>query len=240
MIFWYPGEAGTTSDAQPTIDAFFDYINKQIAPDKILGKYFNSVPDGLKFINRSKPRFGILSLAAYTINSNKLGKPSVILSTLPLPHGTATEQYVIVGKGARPANWNTPLYSKQPLTKEFAIKYILNPNLNPQSLILNPVSSILPLLKDLSSGTKQGAAILQPIEYYTLKNMNQPWTSALVVWHTSPPMSSAPLVAFGDVNPAFIQKLKDILLKMNQVPEGKEILESLRLKGFGDINPLHQ
>ena len=29
MIFWYPGEAGSTKEAQPILDLFFAYLNKQ-------------------------------------------------------------------------------------------------------------------------------------------------------------------------------------------------------------------
>jgi len=76
-----------------------------------------------------------------------------------------------------------------------------------------------------------GGAILQPMEYWTLKNLNQPWTKELEVWKTSADIPTAPLILFGETSPA-IEKIKQVLLNMGADPEGAEILRELRLKGF--------
>lgn len=226
MIFWYPGEAGSTIDAQTTLDAFFDYINKKIAPDKISGKYFNTVEDGLKFIKGAKPVVGIISFAAFEINKAKIPNAKVLLNTLPLPAGKPTEQYTIVGKVN---NMNpSALFSKQPLTKDFVQKYIWN---NP-NLFITIVPNILPVLKEVATGEKAGGIILQPMEYTTLKSMSQTWTKQLTVLRTSEPIPSAPLVTFGDSTLPFIQRLKDVLLKIGQDPTAAGIIETLRFKGF--------
>lgn len=252
MLFWYPGEAGSTAEAQNTLDAFFEFINKRITPDKVIGKYFNNVAAGLNFIKQSKPSFGILSFAAYEINKDKLGAVKVIMQTMPLPAGKETEIYTIVGKGQKPASQNFPLYTKQPLTLEFAQTYIFDVGRPAFFLVRravvaevgegsptevghpNLVPNILPLLKDLASGLKTGGAILQPMEYFTLQRLNQPWTKELSVWHTSKPVPSAPLVIFGPAAMPLAQKLKDVLRSMPEDPEGIQILETLRLKGFSN------
>lgn len=227
MVFWYPGEAGSTSDAQPALDAFFDYINGQIAPDKISGQYFNTVPDGLKFISQSSPKIGIVSFSAYTIHKDKLKNATIIARTLPLPAGTKTESYTIVGRG-KMSTTAPVLYSKQPLTKEFVSKYVFGGQCS-----LSTVQNILPVLKEIAMGTKIGGVILQPMEYQTLKNIGQPWAKELSVWHTSEPMPTAVVVAFGATNEK-IQKIKNILLKIGQDANALPILETLRLKGFAD------
>lgn len=229
MIFWYPGEAGSTSEAQSTLDTFFDYINVRIMPDKISGKYFNTVGEGLNSIKQSRPKFGIISFAAYEVNRDRLGDVTKLLSTLPLPDGKSSENYVIVGLGKAPAAWDITLYTKQPLTLNFVKKHILRTESVSPDISL--VTNILPTLKDAATGVKKGGVILQPMEFYTLKNINQPWTKALDVWLTSGPVPSAPLVVFGEENP-LAQKLTDVLLNMSDDPKGSEILQMLRLKGF--------
>jgi len=125
MIFWYPGEAGSTEIAQPTLDMLFDYINKRVPEARITGRYFNTYAAGLEFIKARHPSLGILSLAAFDASLGKLGRNSVLLKTRPLPHGKTVEKYVIVGKGPPAKEWNVPLYTKQPLTEAFVKKYIV-------------------------------------------------------------------------------------------------------------------
>ena len=231
MMFWYPGEAGTTADAQATLDFFFGYINKQLS-HKVSGKYFNNVSDGLKFVNQSKLKFAIISLAAYETNKDKLKNSSIFLKTLPLPDGKPYETYSIVGRGPMPNgalnNSKLELFSRQPLTSSFVNKYLIKNS----SAKITTVPNILPLLKELASGQKKGAAILQPMEYFTLKNMNQAWAKELTVWHTQS-VPSAPFLIFGEQNKSTDQ-IKSVLLKMNKDPEGNLILETLRLKGFAE------
>lgn len=231
FIFWYPGEAGSTEIAQPTIDSFTEYINKKIAGDKISGKYFNTDAEGITAIQKLKPKFAIVSFAAFEIYKDKLKGSKILLRTLPLPDGKETEKYTIIGKGPiKPLNTETlNLFSKQPLTNEVVKKYIIKNGV----FKVTTVPSILALLKDLASGAKKGAAILQPIEYATLVTINQPWAKDLTVWQTSKEVPSAPLLVYGE-NSEKILKIKDILLKMSQDAEGKTILETLRLKGFAD------
>jgi hypothetical protein len=224
MIFWYPGEAGSTAKAQSTIDSFFDYLNKHISPDKISGKYFNSVEEGLKFIRHAK--FAIISFAASEIYKDKIGPVQTLLQTKTLPDGKTVEEYTIVGRGEKPF-WNIPLYSKQPLTQAFISKYIIAED----GVRLNAVNNILPTLKEVSAGLKSGAVLLQSMEYFAFKNINRPWVNQLNVWHSSKPVPTAPFIIIGEL-PAFTDKLKKILLEMSQNSEGKNILESLRLAGF--------
>jgi hypothetical protein len=230
MLFWYPGEAGTTEEAQGTLDALFDHINPKIAPDKLSGKYFNTVEGGAGFIRQARPKYGIVSFAAYRINSASLGQNTILMQTLPLPDGRPAERYVIVGRGPAPRDWaNVQLYSKQPLTNEFVKEFILPPL--PQGERVKNVQNILPALKEIASGARQGGVILQPIEHFTLKSLKQPWVKGLSVWHISNELPSAPLLLFGTED-GFTQKFKAALLNMASGPEGKAILETLRLKGF--------
>lgn len=231
MIFWYPGEAGSTELAQPTIDAFFAYINKRVAPDKIEGSYINTQNEGLRFIKDKKAKLGIISFAAIQINKDKLPRLETILKTRPLPSGKAEEEYVIVGNGPAPKDWDAvPLYSKQPLTGDFVKRYMLPETVAPKITV---VTNIIPTLKDVSMGAKKGGVILQPIEYFSLGNIDQPWAKSLKVWKKTSPLPSAPVVVFGASSDG-IMKIKGEMLKMADDAEGKEILNSLRLAGFAE------
>ena len=64
MVFWYPGEAGSTKEAQPVMDAFSDYVNSEMKPDRLSARYFNTVKGGLDYIARQKPKSGIIRYAA--------------------------------------------------------------------------------------------------------------------------------------------------------------------------------
>lgn len=229
MIFWYPGEAGSTVEAQAFIDTFFEYLNKEIAPYKVNGKYFNSTNEGLAYIRNEKPSLGIVSFAAYAINKDRLGKSEILLQTLPLPDGMVTEKMIIVGKGTKPADFNGTLFSKQPLTDQFVTEKILSGDAVPKITV---VQNILPTLKEVVSSEKKGGVLLQPMEYYTLKKMNQPWAKELSVWHTSPPIPSAPLVVFGELSADLMDRIKNTLLQMSKNPTGITILNELRLTGF--------
>jgi hypothetical protein len=231
MIFWYPGEAGTTQDAQGVLDSFFNYLNGRISPYKISGKYFNSVPDGISYLKKDRPGLAIVSFANFVINGQALGKYEQILKTLPLPGGKTTEQYVVVGLDARPSEWNVTLYSKQPLTSKFVNNYIIGKETNIQPIA---VPGIIPTLKGVADGSKKGGVILQPVEYQALQAINQPWARQLSVWHTSVPVPSAPFLALGTLSEDARQKITSALIGMSNDPEGKKILETLRLKGFAN------
>jgi len=229
MMFWYPGEAGTTEEAQTPLDAMFEYLNKEIAPDKISGKYFNSVEAGKKYLSNEKPDLAIVSFAASVINAKELSGATQYLKTLPLPSGNSTENYVVMGKGTVPAKWDVELYSKQPLTPEFAAQFVLNdPAAKPK---ITTIASLITTLKEIDSGTKNGGIILQPMEHFTVKNISQPWAKNLSVWKTSSPVSSAPFLS---LKPNLPEKLKAAFLKMSSTEDGREILETLRLKGFSN------
>jgi len=229
MLFWYPGEAGSTVEAKGVLNSFFDHLNGRIAPYKISGEYFNTVPEGLAYLKKQKPSLAIISFAGYTINGRALDKNEPILKTLPLPNGKPTELYVVVGMGPRPAAWNTTIYTKQPLTREFVNDYVLGVGTD---VNIVAVQSVIATLKDISSGAKKGGVILQPMEYQTFKNIGLPWTGSLSVWHTSAPIPSAPVIAMQTLSPDARQKIVSALLSMSTDPEGKKILETLRLKGF--------
>lgn len=228
MLFWYPGEAGSTEEAAPVIDIFFEKINADISPDKIQGKYFNTVDGGLNYIRGEKPIIAIISYPAWIQNANDMKNASVILSTLPLPGDKDTERYALVGHSSAKNN-DLPIISSEPLSTAFVRAYLF-PNI-PENTKVSQNPQILFNLKKIASGELKSLAILTPTEATTLKKLGAPWTKSLKTMAESKEVPTARVVLF---DPAWkgIGKFKKSLVSMNDDEEGREILNELRLKGF--------
>lgn len=227
MIMWYPGEAGSTEEAQPVINLLFEYVNKKISPDKIQGKYFNSVADGLTYIGSRKPAVAIISYAAWAQNKGRL-QGDVILATLPLPGGAKTESYALVGQ-AGSATRGLPIISSEPLGISF-VRNQLFPNI-PVDAKIKESPQLIFSLKKIADGGLKSQAILTPTEAATLEQISAEWATKIAVIERSRPVPSARVVLF-DPGWGKASAFKDALIKMNGEPEGREILNELRLVGF--------
>ena len=230
MIFWYPGEAGSTEEAQPFLDVFLAYLNDKTQPYVIEGQYFNTIEDGLAYIKKRNPKVGIISFAAWTQYRQQLGQAVDWLSTLPLPHGKSMESYALVGR-TQNIGPNIPIFSSEPLTGPFVIEKLF-PRV-PANAKLSSTPQLLFTLRRIASGQIEGAAILTPTEAATLKRLTAPWAKGLVTIAQSKPVPTARVVLF---DPAWkdAPKLKAALLSAGQDPKAREILVELRLKGFAE------
>jgi hypothetical protein len=231
MIFWYPGEAGSTEEAQPFLDVFLAYLNDKIGPYVIEGQYFNTIEDGLAYIKKSNPKVGIISFAAWIQYRQQLGRPVDWLSTLPLPHGQPMERYALVGRTKTIAP-NTPIFSSEPFTIEF-VREKLFPRI-PANAKLSSTPQLLYTLRRIASGQIEGAAILTPTEAATLKRLTAPWAKDLLTIAQSEPVPTARVVLF-DPEWKGAAKLKEAFLASGTDPKAKEILSELRLKGFAGV-----
>jgi len=230
MIFWYPGEAGSTEEAQGLLDELFEYLKKKNSKLDIKGAYFNTVSGGKSYIKKDKPSIGIISYPAYVMNKSDLGGASPVLATLPWPAGKKMQTYVLVGKKPLADNGET-IYMSEPLSRSFITQH-LYPDL-PKSLKLEQTSGVLSKLKKMGKGEIKGYALLTATEYYTLSKMKAEWAMELTIndrAKPSKPIPSARVVVFGSYKEK--EALISTLMGMQSCSEGKAILEELRLKGF--------
>lgn len=232
MVFWYPGEAGSTEEAQPVLDAFFDYLNGKIEFANIKGHYFNTVQGGLDYIMKNKPKVGIVSFAAWKQNRIKLGDAKVMLATLPLPSGKSTERYGLVCSVKAQAPEGT-IYSSEPLEIDY-IKQNLFPSI-PDDSTIEQTSQIFAKIKKIADGSIKASAILTPMETATLEKLDSPWIKSLKIVKKSEPVPTARVILFDDKWTGQ-EKLSEILLATSIDPKASEILEEMRLKGFGNVN----
>jgi hypothetical protein len=231
MLFWYPGEAGSTLEAQPVLDAFFAAVNKSIAPDAIAGSYFNTIDGGLAYLRKEKPAVGIVSAAAWAQQRDKLGAAKAILATLPLPGGTATERYALVGT-ASVIKPTAKLLSSEPMTIEF-VRAQLFPKL-PPAAVITQTPQMFSNLRKIAEGQLDAVALLTPTEAASLARLSAPWAKSLKVIAQSEPIATARVVLF-DAGWTAVQKFKDALLSLGADPAAQPMLEEMRLKGFADL-----
>lgn len=235
MVFWYPGEEGSTAEAAPVLETFFDYINKKLMTDRISGKYFNSTSEGLSYIKGSKPDFGIISWAALVQNKDYLPAYGVITSVRPFPHGASSESFTIVGyaqegKGGGEMAANLTIYSSIPLSADFLRTHMFS-DLPAGAKAVTTDAMFATLKKIAGNAGKEEAALLTPMEKYTFGKLNGEWKQKLAVIREGKSVSTAKLVYFGP-KPAITDAFYSALKSMSSDPEGKEILEELHLKGF--------
>ena len=230
MVFWYPGEAGSTAEGQPVLDAFFDYVNKKIAPDSISGRYFNGKADGLQYIMKEKPVVGIVSYSAWTQNKEKLGNATAFLATLPLPAGLQTERYELVAAGAT-LKPGAKILSSEPLGLNF-VRQSLFKDL-PADVSVTQTQQLFASLKKIADGSLDAAAILTANEAATLVAVSAAWAKSLKVVKQSELVPTARLLIF-DKGWSGAEKFKQALMGMGADPAAKELLDEMRFKGFAE------
>lgn len=238
MVFWYPGEAGSTAEAEPVLADFFDYVGSKLGAS-FSGKYFNTSSDGLVYIKKTRPQLGILSWIALMENKGTLPPHGTIAQTLPLPHGSTKDQFSIVGyKSNNEGQWVPPenlvVYSSIPVSLAL-LRSSLIPDIKGNISIHTTRTMLMTLKKIASEENPNEVALLTPMEKYTLDNLKGDWTNKLTMLHKCSPTPTAPLIYFGE-KPEITERLIKVLTAMRDDPEGKEILETLRLKGFQPVN----
>jgi hypothetical protein len=232
MVFWYPGEAGSTAEAQPVMDAFSEYVSSGMKPDQLKAQYFNTVKGGLDYISRHKPKVGIISYAAWTQNRTKLQGAGVVLATRPLPKGKEVQTYALVGKGKSVPD-GAKVYSSEPLSTGF-VKAHLFAEL-PSGVTLVQTDRMFVKLKGIAAGQDNAFALLTDTEASTLKRLKSDWAKSLDTIERSKPVPTARVVVF-DASWKGKEKFSEVLLTANKDPKAAEVLEEMRLVGFGRVN----
>lgn len=228
MIFWYPGEAGSTKEAQPIIDEFFKLLNSKLSPDKIEGKYFNNLTEGIAYVKTETPVIGILSFSVWNEQKAKLAGASILLSTLPLPDGKTQEQYALAGM-VDTFDSSIKLISSEPLGGAFVNSMLFSEVSSSQKI--EQTNQMLLKLREIAQGSLKAIAILTPTEAAMISKLNQPWARQIKIIAKSKPVPTARVILF-DKSWQGTEKLKSILLFLSADPSAKEILNELRLVGF--------
>jgi len=233
ILLWAPGAEGSLEQAAPLLQSWADYIKRK-SGDQLSFKFAyqnDSVESGTSKLKKMKPVAAIISLDAYLILSDQLPL-SLLVQTRKLPKADGTQSYVLLKRTGSPEPENIVL--SEPLNEEFVRKIILQAAPLPyKKLPTQYEAQILRVLKSVARGERNDGVLITSYQATTLKKLRAPWTQQLVQVRQSPILPSPPLVLF-DKWAAKLSKepLAEILLNMSQDPEGKEILQELRLAGF--------
>ncbi|MBI2346423.1 MAG: hypothetical protein HYV03_05995 [Deltaproteobacteria bacterium] len=91
FCFWYPGEAGTSAQAQPLLDQFAALLSTHTPGISWRTTYLPTESEGLAFIRAKSPSFGIVSYPVYYKYRASLSMTR-LASTRLLPDGRAEER----------------------------------------------------------------------------------------------------------------------------------------------------
>jgi len=229
MLFWYPGETGSTAQAQPLLNAFCEYLSPKIAPDKMTGRYFNNLKEGLLFIKREQPTIGIVSYATWAQNQSHMARAELFMATLPLASGKATEQYTLAGREAVMKSLAPQILASEPLSGPFVNAELFT--IIPATSTIVQTPQLLAKLRDIGEGRTNAVAILTPTEAATLAKLSAPWAKAIKVLAQSKPVPTARVLLF-DQSWSGAPKMKAALSAAGSDPKARDILAEMRLKGF--------
>jgi len=234
FAFFYPGEAGSSKEAQPILNAFSEYIDDRISPYAVVCKYYNKLDEGLELIKKANMQLGIISYSTWIQYRAQLPDGTAWLATLPLPGGEQYEAYSMVSREGMPKA-GSKIFTSEPLGYKFIQEHLF-PNLA-GGVKLTRTKQMLFKLKEIAEGKVKGSAILTPMEAYTLSKLSAPWVMNLKMIQTSNKVPTARVVVFDPVWKGR-KRLKQVLLKAAKDTEAADILAELRLKGFAEIKPL--
>ena len=225
VLFWYPGEAGSTTDAQPLLNIFTEYLESKLPEYTFEARYYNTLGTGITYIKRQLPVIGFLSYPIWYRYKGKIPGAQRWMSVIT-PVGGIKEKYVLVGNSTQ-INKNALIYSSDPLPKSFFTEKLF-PNWE-KPFALYQTSQILSQLKAISGGKKNTFALLTPTEAATLKRLKGTWVKKLVISQKSKSIPPAQIILF---EPQFSgkTKLQKVLLEMIQDENAAEMLAELRIK----------
>lgn len=229
MIFIQPGGEGSMEEAQPILDEFFRLIQKNGGP-MIKGKYYPLKEEGLRALTGAH-----LAIVSPPLFDELQKKGEVILSTISAASNSPDEFYHFLVHQDSPKNIledKLMVYSSEPLGETFLKEKIFSKWNHPLNLENKPNSQILSVLRKVAQKEITGGVLLNNFEYQSFEKTNLEWKKNLKTIYKSPPLLSAPLVLLKDLPEEQKKSLINSLLQINKTEEGKEVLESLRLKGF--------
>jgi hypothetical protein len=229
-----PGQPGSAEEARPVMEALAAYLQQKLGGEvAISGTYFNQTEQALTAIERSTPRWGIVSLGFFVENGGRFAMQP-IASTRPAGK-THERWYLMVARGGA-GTWRqlsgsvlgTMLFQQQS-----ASRLMFATSREDLPFALEGTASPLRALREVAGGKKAGV-ILDQSQYQALQAL--PLFGKLEVLHRSEPLPTAPVVWFGEPDDS-ARKLTGVLQQMVDDPAAKNLLQLLQTEGFGPADP---
>ncbi len=229
-----PGQPGTPEEAQPVMDELAVYLGERLGTKSPLrGTYFNDLKEALAFVERTPPKWAIVSLDFFAEEGTRLNL-TPIASTRP--SGFDKDIWRLAVHRDAPDGWQT-LQGKAWGTMLFDQRAAacLAFGKSPDALPFRLVGTFRPLKALRATARGKGAGVvLDRMQYEAMKSL--PLASKIKIIHTSAELPTSPVVSFGSPDD-FIRKLAEVLLKMKDDPEAGQLLQLLMTTGFGPPDP---
>ncbi|MBI2343414.1 MAG: hypothetical protein HYV02_03625 [Deltaproteobacteria bacterium] len=227
FVLWYPGEAGSTAEAQPLMDLVGEYLAAKIPQTQWRVLYFAELDPGKNYIHGRRPPFGIVSTVAYWRFQQAL-QMTHLLATRPLPHGTTRERWArITGPCEGPGAETRKTFVTEPLTPAFHAKAF--PHATPGNIVTT--TNALKTVQDIA-GEHCLAMVVNERLGETIGALGARWGKPLQIAMSQATFPTPSVVRFGTTVPPITEALTRTFLTMDRDPDGKRLLEELRLAGF--------
>lgn len=225
FLIWHPGEAGTTEQAQPILDAFAQYLQNKLPNTTWSGKYFSTVKDGESFIKKSKPQFGIFSDLIFQQYRDRLNLKSIATTKTSLNDNTEESWYLLNGtcsiKGLK------TIYATQPITqKEIISNFASTPNMR-----IEQTNNILGKLRAVADG-ECAHVLISERTWRTLGQLHADWTKKLQATVSAHKHSTPRVARLPNTNAQLEIELVKALRDMNNNEQGNQILKALQITSF--------
>lgn len=234
FLFWYPGEAGSTPQAQPLLDQFAERLDAQTPGMTWKAIYFSTESAGRAFLTARRPSFGIVSYAMYMKYRQRFGM-APIAATRPLPEGKTTEVLALYAGPCAAVTGGAAVYCSQPWPLEL-LRTTFSQNDRVQSWRtgqLRVISNMRQTLEQMTQGAPCALAILSGAEQAALGALKAPWVNQLTLVARSTPLPTPPVVAFRAFGSQPHEALvREALLTMSKDPAAGALLNEMRLAGF--------
>ncbi len=232
----YPGQPGTSQEAQPIMDAFAHYLQGKLGGSvEVAGVYFNEQRPALDYLLKSPPQWGIVSLGFYSqFAAQRPAKVEPLASTKP--SGLSKDVWRMAVNKSDPDDWKelkgevsgTMLYAT-----DVAACILFGVPASGLPFALNGSSRPLRALRDVGQG-KIAGVVLDELQFNATQGL--PVGEKIKVILKSKDLPTAPVVWFGPVDDRAV-RLRKVLLDMAADPQAKSLLQLLQTQGFGEPDP---
>ncbi|MBX7148045.1 phosphate/phosphite/phosphonate ABC transporter substrate-binding protein [bacterium] len=225
FLFLYPDGEGTPEEAQPILDALFEFLKEKTGLI-IEGHY---VTDQAKALEESKTAdMAVVSLGFYAANK-KIVLMEVALET-QLKGTPNPAAYTLVGNKEDKTETIKTVY-----TSAFIPPSLLKIMLPDTNTKRETTHESIALLKKLATAPGSGAFLMDPFEYNAYSKLNLSWKENLKNITVTKAFPQAPFVFLKPLV-GKREKIVQALQALSLDPKGVDILSSLRLQGFVTTN----
>jgi ABC-type phosphate/phosphonate transport system substrate-binding protein len=238
FLFLKTGEKFATQEAAgPTVAAFTDYVASKIGGEGFESRVFNDPKEAIHYVDTKKPAVGIVSPGFFLAYSKALGMEPLLEAHR---QAIAAERYVLVAKKEVPgveALRGKTIVTSLSAEERYVVSVILQNKLG-EEVRLKQVTDLEGAAVDLVEGARYaGEAVLMEEGTWKMISADDELGPKLTVVYRSDELPRDLVVAFKANTGRFdVEKFKAALKDLNASVKGKDVLGSIQVDSFRDVN----